>query len=122
MFTAGVAYSSPNRSGSHLWEKKEMETTRKGTAITVLLALILLSGALVAMQAMASDHHGSPAQPSATAWQHLALTQTLGQTPDDELARNINRLGREGWELVSVGNITQSGTTIKTVFYFKKPL
>jgi hypothetical protein len=99
-----------------------METTRKGKATTLLLALILLSGALVAMQAMASDRNDSPARPSATAWQHLALTQTLGQTPDDELARNINRLGREGWELVSVGNITQSGTTTKTVFYFKKPL
>jgi hypothetical protein len=95
-----------------------METTRKDKATTLLLALILLWGALVAMQATA----GSPPQPSATAWQHLALTQTLGQTPDDELARNINRLGREGWELVSVGNITQSGTTTKTVFYFKKPL
>jgi hypothetical protein len=103
-------------------EKKEMETTEKGKTRILLLGLILLLCTLVAMQAWAQGPSGSQGKPAAMTWQHLALTQTLGETPADELARNINKLGREGWELVSVGNITKAGTTTKTVFYFKKPL
>jgi hypothetical protein len=103
-------------------EKKEMEMTETGKTRMLAPGLILLLGALVAMQAWAQDPSGSREKPAAMTWQHLALTQTLGQTPEEELARSINKLGREGWELVSVGNITKAGTTTKTVFYFKKPL
>lgn len=99
-----------------------METTETRKARMLPLGFMLLLGTLVAMQAWAQGPGGSREKPAATAWQHLALTQTLGETPAEELARNINKLGREGWELVSVGNIAQAGTTTKTVFYFKKPL
>jgi len=61
-------------------------------------------------------------KPAITGWQHLAFTYIINETPKAELARNINKLGREGWEMVSVGNIIESGTTVKTVFYFKKPV
>jgi hypothetical protein len=98
-----------------------METTETGRTRMRLLGLTLL-GILVAMQAWAQGPGDSQGKPAAMTWQHLALTQTLGQTPEEELSRSINKLGREGWELVSVGNITKAGTTTKTVFYFKKPL
>lgn len=74
------------------------------------------------MQVLAEDKRENEIKPSATGWQHLSLTHTIGDTPKSELGKSINKLGREGWELVSVENITESGTTTKTVFYFKKPL
>jgi hypothetical protein len=103
-------------------EKKEMKTIQTSQTGMLLLGLILLLCTLVAVQTWAQSPSGSREKPLAMAWQHLALTQTIGETPAEELARNINKLGREGWELVSVGNITKAGTTTKTVFYFKKPL
>ena len=74
------------------------------------------------MGVLAEDQREDGIKPSATGWQHLSLTHTIGDTPKSELEKSINKLGREGWELVSVENITESGTTTKTVFYFKKPL
>jgi hypothetical protein len=70
----------------------------------------------------AKDQGGDARRPSAIQWQHLALAQVIGETPKSELARSINKLGREGWELVSVEGVTESGSTTQTVFYFKKPL
>jgi hypothetical protein len=56
-------------------------------------------------------------------WEHLALTHDLRANPGNaEIARQINGLGKEGWELVSVANFTQDGTTTKTTYYFKRRL
>jgi len=98
-----------------------MEKTEKFKTRTLLLGLMMLCCAIIAMQALAEDH-GNQIKPATAAWQHLALTHALDDAPKSELARSINKLGREGWELVSVENIAKSGTTTKTVFYFKKPL
>jgi hypothetical protein len=83
---------------------------------------VILLFTVIAIQVLAQDSSRKQVKPSARRWQHLALTNVIGETPQNELASNINKLGREGYELVSVGNITESGTTTKTVFYFKKPL
>jgi hypothetical protein len=99
-----------------------MRTTKIIKTKTLLFGLMILFCVIIAVHALAKDQEGSQMKPSAIMWQHLALTQTIGETPRGELAQNINKLGREGWELVSVGNITESGTTTQTVFYFKKPL
>jgi hypothetical protein len=84
--------------------------------------LILLLSRVIAMQVLAREQIQDETKPSNIGWQHLALTNTLGETPMNELARSINKLGREGWEMVPVGNIIESGTTTKTILYFKKPL
>jgi hypothetical protein len=62
----------------------------------------------------------SPARPP---WEHLSLTHDLrGSQTDAEIARMIVKLGKEGWELVSVANSTENGTTTKTAYYFKRRL
>lgn len=54
-------------------------------------------------------------------WQHMAIEQdaTLG-IRDPEMARKINQLGTEGWELVDVEGVLESGTTSRRIFYFKR--
>jgi hypothetical protein len=98
-----------------------MGRLEKFTTSTLLLGLIIFVSATVAMCAFSEDDRDE-AKPSPTAWRHLALTNIIGETPKTELAANITKLGREGWELVSVDSIEESGTTTQTVFYFKKPL
>ena len=99
-----------------------MKKPEKVTTKILLCGLILLFCTLTTIQAWARDPEADERKLSAAQWQHLALTQVIGQTPASELAGSINKVGREGWELVSVESITESGTTTKTVFYFKKPL
>lgn len=98
-----------------------MKRLKNLKAKTLLLALIVLVCTMIAMQAFA-ENQKSEGRPSTITWQHLALTNVISETPKSELAANINKLGREGWELVCVDGIEESGTTTKTVFYFKKPL
>ena len=58
---------------------------------------------------------------SKVAWQHLAMD--AGTTvKDSELARKINKLGNEGWELVTVTPVNENGTTEKLIYFFKKPV
>jgi hypothetical protein len=88
----------------------------------LLPGIIIILCTIVAVQVLAQGANRDEIKTQNKAWQHLALTNVIGQTPTSELARNINKLGREGWEMVSVGNVIESGTTTKTIFYFKKPL
>jgi len=100
-----------------------MENTVKGKSRILLYGImILLLCTIIAVQVLAQDRSRDKMKPSTTGWQHLSLTYTIGETPKTELAGSINKLGREGWEMVSVGDIIESGTTTKTVFYFKRPL
>jgi hypothetical protein len=99
-----------------------MGTAGKDKTRMLLYGVVALLCALLAVQVLAQDSATGRAKPSVAQWQHLALTQVINETPKNELARNINKLGREGWELVCVANVAESGTTTKTVFYFKKPL
>ena len=100
-----------------------MENTGKDKYRILLPGImIFLLCTIIAVQVLAQEVNRDEIKPLNTGWQHLALTNMIGETPKAELARNINKLGREGWEMVSVGNIIESGNTTKTVFYFKKPL
>jgi len=83
---------------------------------------IFLLCAIIVMHVLAQEQNRDTIKPAITQWQHLTFTYKINETPKADLARNINKLGREGWEMVSVGNITESGTTVQTIFYFKKPL
>jgi hypothetical protein len=54
-------------------------------------------------------------------WQHLAMAQKVGDKQSAlEGGAQINKLGREGWELVDVEAFTKEGTTSQLVYYFKK--
>jgi len=99
-----------------------MEKLEKVKTRILLFGIMILFCTIIATQVLAEDKRENEIKPSVTGWQHLSLTHTIGDTPKSELGKSINKLGREGWELVSVESITESGTTTKTVFYFKRPL
>ena len=99
-----------------------MKKTGKVKSRTLLFGVMIGLCTIIAMQVLAGDQRQAEIKPSAAGWQHLSLEHAIGDTPKSELGRSINKLGREGWELVSVENVTESGTTTKTVFYFKRPL
>jgi len=100
-----------------------MKNTDEGKSKTRLYGItVLLLCTIIVMQVWAQGQNRDEMKPATTGWQHLAFTYTISETPKAELARNINKLGREGWEMVSVGNVIASGTTTQTIFYFKKPL
>ncbi len=84
--------------------------------IPILLAAVL--GAALISRSVAQTDDSKPA--AARSWQHLALMQK-NSGPESELGAQINRLGREGWELVCVTPFVEDGTTMRTVYYFKRP-
>lgn len=89
--------------------------------VRLLFALACTLGLLLTSTAFAADETGAEA--SRPPWEHLAFTHDLrGAQTKAEVAREIVRLGKAGWELVSVANFTESGTTTKTAYYFKRPL
>ena len=63
----------------------------------------------------------SPPVAATVRWQHLAM-ETEPDLKGPETGPRINRLGREGWELVGVTPVTKDGATRKLIYFFKKPL
>lgn len=85
----------------------------------VALCLVMI----VAVFAFAAQGANAGAEgEGAPRWEHLALTHDSPEVVnDDGLAKRIVGLGSEGWELVAVVPVAKDGTTVKTVFYFKRP-
>ena len=88
--------------------------------------LIYVASGSLALYLAASLWAQSPspdASPKAPkAWRHLALThegKSVMDAPD--LARKIDSLGDEGWELVDVESVVDAGVTTRIVFFFKRP-
>jgi hypothetical protein len=92
-----------------------MKTNTLLYSVTVCLALALGAG-LWAQNGKPASLDSGPQK-----WQHLALEHDGAKVVGDpELARKINQLGIEGWELVDVEGVLDAGTTKKTVFFFKR--
>ena len=90
------------------------------------MAVVLLVGcaaAFVVANGGAQQADAPKGDAAAGGWQHLALTHEGDSVDGDpKLSRQINQLGRDGWELVSVTSLTKDGTTVRIVFCFKRPL
>lgn len=85
-------------------------------SITVTLMFLLIASL------WAQETNGHSPRPGRGKWQHLAFEQEgAGISKNPELARKINHLGSEGWELVDVETMIENGTTQKCVYYFKRP-
>ena len=90
------------------------------TFVLPLFAAVLLG---IALSSRAAEEAKPKAQPpNRVQWEHLALTHNPAQDPGT-LARKINELGRQGWELVTVNEIAgANGHLQRKTFYFKRPL
>jgi len=90
--------------------------------LAIAASVVICLGALLAAGLAAQNESRAPAATPA-GWQHLALPHDTHQgvgTP--ELSRQINQLGRDGWQLVDVEGIVEDGTTVRTVYFFKRAL
>ncbi len=84
--------------------------------ITLFLATIAYAWAQAPSKSTPSLAH------TPKAWEHLAFEHPGASIQGDpKLAREINRLGKEGWELVDVEMSQQEGTTTGKTFFFKRP-
>lgn len=82
------------------------------------LGTIIIIGVVAVTAVFAAE----PARPlESKTWQHLAF-ETEPNLKGPDTARQINRLGRDGWELVDVTPVSQDGSTEKLIYFFKKPL
>lgn len=94
-------------------------TTRTCLATT---AGALAAGGLWVVNAQSDDVPATAPPATARAWQHLAFeVDAATALGDPETARRINQLGDKGWELVTVENLVEEGTTTKSTYYFKRP-
>ena len=77
----------------------------------------------MAAKVLAASDSSETGNRSAAKWQYLAFKSTIEpDSPTAEVGKTITKLGRDGWELVGVENHSTSGTTTKTVYYFKRRL
>ena len=84
-------------------------------AILVIVVAVAVSAFTAAAAKPAVENR------AASRWEHLALTHNSAVVGDRDLSKRIVGLGDKGWELVSVSTVVKDGTTVKTVFCFKRP-
>lgn len=93
-----------------------MKTKRFLCAAVSCLVLAFVVG-LVAQEPIARTD-----KPGRHRWQHLALEQDAKRPiGDPQFAKQIDQLGSDGWELVAVDSVLDSGTTAKRIYFFKRP-
>ena len=91
-----------------------------------LLFLVLVGAGLICVAAFSRPDTQAARPIPVQSWQHMALTVDLAtddanRDANRDASRKIIQLGHDGWELVDVENVVKGGTTVKTVYYFKKP-
>lgn len=83
----------------------------RAVIVTVFLASVLVTGLLVSETSRVSaDTHSPPKQ---SQWQY----QCFEATGVAQVTEQANKMGEQGWELV-----TSAGTTGSTLWCFKRPL
>lgn len=71
---------------------------------------------------LAQNSKSEAPPPAPKAWRHLALEHDgKNVTGNAELARTIDGLGEDGWQLVDVEAFSEAGATARVVFFFKRP-
>jgi hypothetical protein len=84
-----------------------------------IIGLTLFS---IALYSWAQSPPEAPQLLKKQAWEHLAFEHKGASIQDDpKLARQINQLGDDGWELVNVEMTTRSGASSGKIFFFKRP-
>lgn len=97
-----------------------MIRTRNMKLRMLLICGVICICAIVAAKVLAA---GGGSDASAEKWQYLAFKSKIEpDSPTAEAGKTITKLGKEGWELVSVDSHSEAGTTTKTVYYFKRRL
>lgn len=87
------------------------------TCLLLLIGCLLIpAGYALTAKAAAQDDEVK----SAATWEHLAMTHD-GTSMTRELSQQIVRLGNEGWQLVCVTPVNRKGTTVQSIYFFKRP-
>ncbi len=99
-----------------------MKTSENNSALNRHIIVGLFLGTIAYVWAQAPAIPDAPPTPHRQAWEHLAFEhQGASLKRDAKLAREITRLGNEGWELVDVETISDAGTSTSKIFFFKRP-
>jgi hypothetical protein len=90
--------------------------------LNIKKTIVGLSLFSIALYSWAQSSADSPRPLKHQAWEHLAFEHKGPSIQGDpKLGRQINQLGDEGWELVDVEIITNSGASSGKIFFFKRP-
>jgi len=94
----------------------------KSTRTTILLSCVMVFVCgIVAATVLAAGQNRDTETVGVSQWEYCSL-RVKANRPANEAGRQILKLGQEGWELVSVENFSESGSTTATAYYFKRPL
>lgn len=88
-----------------------------------VLAILGVGAALAILSFSLQAEDGIEQVAAKASWEHLMVRREATKPlSDPEFAATINRLGREGWQMVDVTTIAKEGSTSTLLYYFKRPL